>query len=82
VAVHVDESRCNDKPGHIDGVARSRVIDCAQTDIRDPVATDADVLAHPWIAGAVQHAPVDEQHIERRSLAGRRQRQREQNDAR
>jgi hypothetical protein len=46
----------------------------------DPVAPNGDVRANPRIAGAIEHARVDDQDVERQLLRGWRRQQRERED--
>src|SRR5206468_8387103 len=58
----VDESRCDDEAGGIDGRAGRRVLERANR--RDAIADDANVAAKPWRAAAVDDAAIDEQDVE------------------
>ncbi len=65
VAVHVDEAGGDVEPADVDGVARDGAVSEGEPEPRDAAAAEPDVLSHPRISCAVEHASVDEENVER-----------------
>ncbi len=66
VRVHVDEARRDVAVAGVDHRCRVRVREHAHR--RDAAAADAEVRAHPWIAGAVEDTAVANHDVESRRL--------------
>jgi hypothetical protein len=64
VRVDVDEAGRDIFTGGVNDALRVRP--CQGSDGDDPPAADADIGRKPWITGAIEHAAVSDEKVERR----------------